>query len=82
MKQRKQGAVGAAVPQLKLCSQHSLHAVLSEPDEEITASLEQPHHGFHFCISSMRGASVWVIYCMYGVLFLDHILLRNEDYDD
>lgn len=50
MKQRKQGAMGAAVPQLRLCSQRSLHAVLSEPDEEITASLEQPHHVFHLSI--------------------------------
>lgn len=53
VKQRKQGAVGAAVPQLRLCSQHSLHVVLSEPDEEITASLEGPHHGFHFYMSSV-----------------------------
>lgn len=41
MKQRKQGAAGAAVPQLRWRSQRSLHAALSELDEEITASLER-----------------------------------------
>lgn len=43
VKQSKQGAVGAAVPQLRLCSQHSLHAVFSEPNKEVTASLERAY---------------------------------------
>lgn len=43
VRQRKQGAAGAAVPLLRLCSQHSFHAVFSESEKEITASLEQPH---------------------------------------
>lgn len=67
VKQRKQGAAGAAVPQLRLCSQRSLHAVLSEPDEEITGSLEKQHHVFHFSILSV---SVWILYHMYFVLSL------------
>lgn len=39
-------------PQLRLCSQHGLHAVLSEPEKEVAASLGQPRHGSHFNISS------------------------------
>lgn len=53
VKQSKQGAVGAAVPELKLCSQHSLRAVLSHPDEKIIASLKQPYQVFDFSILSI-----------------------------
>ena len=69
VKQRNQSAMGTVVLQLKLCSQNSLYAELSGPDEEITASLKQPHYGFHLFMSSViEELSVWVVCCTCSVL--------------